>query len=370
MNRRTWEFTINNYTDDDINACRTCECRYIVWGKEVSPTTGTPHLQGYVEFSACKKTGAACKVLGGRAAVFIPAADKGHPYGKGRDGCRAYCQKDGDWEERGDWDAGGQGNRSDLDRVRTEALDNGMRCITRWAGVQQINLARNFLTYNEPPRDWEPIVYWFWGPTATHKSHLARVLSAGEDVYCKNNGTKWWDGMDGHDVVILDDFRDSWWPITDMLALLDRYEYQVEVKGGWRQIRARKIFVTSAKPPEQCYRGTGEAIQQLLRRIHVIVQFHDTKNRTISKCEIRERSEVGEVILGWRHFPDPAKNLEQLLDNSPAGADPGGSPPCGDLPALSAALPHGAAPPQRGPPHSEEREALRADKMDIDFLLN
>jgi len=98
----------------------------------------------------------------------------------------------------------------------------------------------------------------------------------GEDVYTKNTGTKWWDGYDGHEDVIIDDFRDSWWPLTYMLALLDRYEFLVENKGGHRQMRAKRIVVTSIFAPDTMYENTGECKIQLLRRVdHIIALVTD-----------------------------------------------------------------------------------------------
>jgi len=50
---RSFVFTCNNYTDD------TCKslfdlfqsgAKYLVYGKEIAPKTGTPHLQGYISF--------------------------------------------------------------------------------------------------------------------------------------------------------------------------------------------------------------------------------------------------------------------------------------------------------------------------------
>lgn len=50
---RGWCFTLNNYTEEQrkkiIQICLDRGARYVV-GKEVAPSTGTPHLQGYVCF--------------------------------------------------------------------------------------------------------------------------------------------------------------------------------------------------------------------------------------------------------------------------------------------------------------------------------
>jgi len=41
-------WTLNNYTDEEVEHIKQVECRYLVFGKEIAPTTGTPHLQGYI----------------------------------------------------------------------------------------------------------------------------------------------------------------------------------------------------------------------------------------------------------------------------------------------------------------------------------
>lgn len=51
---RGFVFTKNNYTEDDVDCLKVYgeandNC-YIIFSKEVAPTTGTPHLQGYVHF--------------------------------------------------------------------------------------------------------------------------------------------------------------------------------------------------------------------------------------------------------------------------------------------------------------------------------
>lgn len=41
---RSWCFTHNNYTEEDVLRYDSLKCERIVVGKEVAPTTGTPHL--------------------------------------------------------------------------------------------------------------------------------------------------------------------------------------------------------------------------------------------------------------------------------------------------------------------------------------
>lgn len=48
---RSWFITHNNYTDEDIRRYDSLKCERIFIGKEVAPTTGTPHLQGFIRFA-------------------------------------------------------------------------------------------------------------------------------------------------------------------------------------------------------------------------------------------------------------------------------------------------------------------------------
>ena len=66
-----------------------------------------------------------------------------------------------------------------------------------------------------------------YGPTGVGKSRHARELGNMDDCYVKNNGSKWCDGYDAHEYVILDDFRKSWFSFEDLLGLTDRYSYMV-----------------------------------------------------------------------------------------------------------------------------------------------
>lgn len=271
-------FTVNNYTVEDL--CTLADAApafaYLVVGYETGET-GTPHLQGYGELLRQTRFSTVQKYL---PRGWI-AARKGTA-----EQAKAYCLKGGYYTCYGVQKR--QGNRTDLCKVRTIAIEEGLRAVTGQFNFQAIRVAEKFLTYNEEPRDWKPTVAWLWGPTGTGKSRVAREIVGTDDYFTKSDGTKWWDGYDGHEAVIIDDFRDSWWPLTYTLGLLDRYEFKVEYKGGYRQFKPRTIVVTSCAGPAQMYRGTGEAVEQLLRRVDVIEHF---------PAEVSLVSEVRGVII-------------------------------------------------------------------------
>jgi len=63
---RRWCFTLNNYTPEEIAKLQNLSDRvtYIIFGKEIAPTTGTPHLQGYLELKAKTRVGGVKELLG------------------------------------------------------------------------------------------------------------------------------------------------------------------------------------------------------------------------------------------------------------------------------------------------------------------
>lgn len=265
-------WTLNNYTETEEESIRNLlnshpqRVKYLVYGMEKGEN-GTPHLQGYIELMNGCTLKSIKKLLGERAHIEMRRGTSEQAV--------TYCKKDGSFVELGT--PSKQGSRKDLDEVRQLALSEGMRAVTRTYNHQNIKVAEAFLTHNETPRDWKPTIKWFYGETGLGKSRKARHWLKEEglegDIYTKTDGKNWWPGYDGHKGVIIDDFRDSWWSLTEMLSLLDRYEKRIEYKGGYRQFRPTHIVVTSCMSPYDCYKATGESIKQLIRRIDLIEHF-------------------------------------------------------------------------------------------------
>lgn len=268
MNTRSrgWCFTVNNYQEDDIDRLDDLSnvSTYLCYGKEVAPTTGTPHLQGYIYFDNAKTFSKIQKLLPKGAHIELA---KGNALEN-----NSYCKKEGDFKEFGTRPA--QGKRNDIELVKDEINSGrGMRDIIEIASnYQTLKTAEMILKYKEKKRNWKPSVIWIYGDSGSGKTKTAYELLS--NPYRKTNSTgKWWDGYDGDEDVILDDIKDTSKEMySSLLELLDRYDTRVEVKGGSRQFLAKRIIVTSLLHPRVMYDQYNNAVE-ILRRIDEIKHF-------------------------------------------------------------------------------------------------
>ncbi len=111
-------FTLNNYSDGDIDAIQASGLyKYGIVGKEIAPTTGTPHLQGYVQLH--KRAGMKAAFKRFQAHVTNHASLR---VAKGDcDQNRVYCSKEENFVEWGTPSRKGQ--RTDLDAMRDAIID-------------------------------------------------------------------------------------------------------------------------------------------------------------------------------------------------------------------------------------------------------
>lgn len=248
---RGWVFTVNNYTEDDRKRLWDADSRYIIIGSEMG--SGTPHLQGYVEF-ACLKTLTGLRKISERAHW---EARKGTPQQ-----AADYCKKEGNFEERGEIPR--QGERTDLAGVLRTLKESGMAKVLEDHPETFIRYNRGLYAANsliQPDRSEPPTVIWLWGGTGCGKTREAVNCP---DFYIKPNG-KWWDGYNQQKRIVIDDFDEETWSYRDLLRFLDRYPYRGEIKGGFIKINSPEIYITCEWAPDRFWHGT--ALAQVLRRI-------------------------------------------------------------------------------------------------------
>lgn len=265
------------------------DVKYLVAGREICPDTGKEHHQGYVIWKNGKTKQASCRLFPEATSLIIQRADDDFDAAK-------YCWKDGDlvveMNKRPT-----PGSRNDISGVRALVkAGNGMRAVTdSTESFQAIRTAEVMLRYHEPVRTWKPEVFWYWGAPGTGKTRLARK-QAGKDAWISGRSLLWWHNYDAHENVIIDDFRDSFCSFQELLRILDREPYLLEIKGSFRQLLAKRIWITSCRPPKSVY-TTGEDTDQLLRRIDRVVHFEPSVKHLPMAKPATYRCVDGEMIL-------------------------------------------------------------------------
>lgn len=257
-------FTLNNYSEEEYKLLIDYNgWKYVVIGKEVGDA-GTPHLQGYGELKKRKRF-QALKNEFPRVHWEQRRAN--------RDTAANYCKKDGRYEERGTLPENASSKSSKEAVARVRAGECMRKILDDPPNLSGVRMCQMWLSYNESRRYFKSEVYWYYGTSGSGKTKTASE-EAGPEAYW-HDGTKWFDGYDAHEHVLLDDFRGSNMKFNFLLKFLDRYPLRLEVKGGYRQMLAKKIWVTSIKHPKEIYKfeEMEEPTEQLLRRITVIKRF-------------------------------------------------------------------------------------------------
>lgn len=130
-----------------------------------------------------------------------------------------------------------------------------------------------------PVRGSAPKVILLFGDPGCGKTRLINDnYQIGSDkCFRKSPDSRWFDGYQAHEVLVLDDFAGaaSKMSLSYVLQLLDRYEITVEVKGDSVPLLATTIFITTNIHPSAWYKWEKREIQYkaLSRRIHLVLGF-------------------------------------------------------------------------------------------------
>ncbi|AXH73400.1 MAG: putative viral replication protein [Circoviridae sp.] len=284
---RRYCFTVNNPTIDP--SFDSTILRYLLFGRELAPTTGTPHLQGYLETKTPTRITRLHTIPGLESAHFLLARGTS-------DENRAYCTKSGNYLEFGT-PGPGAGARTDLTAcvaiLREHPNRTGLKrildehpgdYIRYWRGFESASQLIRPHPEPEPDvtlRDWqielmdileehEPDkrkIHFYIDPKgAAGKSWMARYLYclAPDKTLVLSNAKhdRLYHVYDGQSRVIFDMTRSP-----DEQG--DHMPYQVieNIKNGY-------------KPP-----GMYGSQPQFFKRPHVVVFSNQTPNMTaLSEC--------------------------------------------------------------------------------------
>lgn len=261
---RYWTFTLNNYSEEHENQLSELgnseRVRYLVYGREIAPTTLTPHLQGFIVFKKPVRITGVMKE--------IPGAHVDRRYAKSTNLQAAeYCKKSGDYVEFGTLSE--QGKRNDLLKICDEIKEGATlkdvadrypdTYIRNYRGIANF---KNLQTENYTPASTRGL--WYVGPPGTGKSRKAREENP--EAYLKSQN-KWWDGYAGEKVVIFDDLDKGGIGLGHLLKIwTDRYPCSGEVKGGTVKLQHETLIVTSNYTIDQLWGDDPEMCAAIKRR--------------------------------------------------------------------------------------------------------
>lgn len=160
-------------------------------------------------------------------------------------------------------------SKTDWDRVWALAKSGDFESIPSDIRVSHYRTLRTIRADYARPTPMVRSAVVYWGPTGVGKSRRAWA-EAGVGAYPKNARTKWWDGYQGEEHVVIDEFRGDI-GVGNLLTWLDRYPVLVEIKGSSIPLMAKKIWFTSNLAPENWYPDLDlETRDALMRRLEVI----------------------------------------------------------------------------------------------------
>jgi hypothetical protein len=269
-------FTIHNYTPKELKQFHKLaesleKHRYISYGLEVAPDTGTKHIQGYVELATAQRLPYV------QTYFNIKRDGKVHKFhleianGTAEEN-RKYTSKSGEHFEFGEPQT--QGARNDLKLIK-EAVKQNPRDIQiivdeHVSNNQQLKFAEGLRQYYFSNRDPKipPKVFWIYGETGIGKTSL--VYRNFQDI-CPVSSFEWMGtSYNQNECLLLDDLREFSLPFEQLLKLTDRYPFTLFYKGGQIPLNSPYIVITSPKSIEQTYTSSKENLQQLKRRLTVI----------------------------------------------------------------------------------------------------
>ncbi len=290
--RRHWCGTENNPGEDSLFLRLETESTlpegvtYVAFQEEKGEKNATPHYQVYVELvtgqfmSWLKKNISYTAHWEPRMGTAVQAS--------------LYCTKD-DTRSRGPWIIGsiskGAGSRTDLVDFR-DAIMSGKRKRDLWQShpVQMAKYRHMYADINSlsmPSRTTELRVVLLIGLTRTGKTRTVwdnwEKLEGQFWTMPMGGSTIWFDGLDQHKRVLMDDFagRMSKMPLLMLLWLTDRYPRYVQIKSSFTWWLPDMVAITSNYHPRKWYdwKKREESYDALCARFHEVMIFSKEEGR-------------------------------------------------------------------------------------------
>lgn len=274
-NSRVWTFTINNFTDEDVERIKSWADDDFVKAATVGEergSSGTPHLQGFVRFKDTV-THVRAKVLIGDRSHVEPCRNP--------DAAAEYCRKEGNviidksHVDKATGKRGMQGWRKDIQELHQALDEGGLPLAKKVCPIQLIKYpsgAKLYCSITSPsPMRPDLQVYVYIGESGIGKSAIAHCWNDPWKLSLGVRGTQpWFDGYRGQETLIIDEFEGQI-PFRILLSILDIYPLTAQVKGLTCEAHWKRVIITSNLDWLDWYPEIQRKdITPLQRRIHYI----------------------------------------------------------------------------------------------------
>lgn len=264
--------------------------KYVVWQQERGSEAGKLHLQGYMELHKKVRIPQAVGWLGaGKKCKLAPR--KGT-----RDEARAYCMKE-DTRVEGPWEHGvwskGQGERTELKRAAAAilegkaiydvAIENPIAFVRSGKGLQQLAEMAEYKRKKTAKQEDElrkVRVEVHWGAPGTGKTRFATSHADHYVLPTPKDGQMMFNGYIDQQVLILDEFLPSRYPITELNKVLDIYPYQARKLYGTVWAKWTLVIITSNIDPQEWYTAVPDTVRAaFFDRINLIKHYEGESKR-------------------------------------------------------------------------------------------
>jgi len=318
---RNYVFTWNNPTNE---LTMHEDVKYCIYQKEKGES-GTEHYQGYLELKKPMRMSAI------------------HKWGNGWEHC-SFQERKGTAEQAINYCKKSNTKIGDVIEYGLKAvqgksskLQNAMQIIKTGGSLKRVaeEEGEQFIKHHKGMEAYKNIiaesrckktkVHVFFGLTGCGKSYKAHQAYSREDTYKmpKVKDNVWFNGYDGQKCIIMDDFYGGL-PMDFLLEFLDEYAMKLPTKGGFVEMRAETIFITSNKSPELWYQKHflehPEHKAAMFRRLDVIMEFKNKNGiNPIIHQKLDEGLKMGEGdprILDEENEDLDGKSIYSLMHNN------------------------------------------------------
>jgi len=273
---RDWVFTLNNYSDDEIERLSGLKTDYLVYGKEIGES-GTPHLQGFFYLPNPRTL----KGLKKEISSNIHLEQKYHhaSFEQASNYCKKGEQSHDEWNALGTkgpnyglnadvFETGqlpAQGERNDLFEIKKhieEGVSQEEIATTYFA--QWVQYGRRFEDYRklrQQKRNWKTNVIVYWGESGAGKSHMAFELYPRADKVSFTG--QFFIGYKHSEVVIFEDFDPTKLPLDLYLNITDKYPFTINIKNGEAEWNPKTIIFTTNYKPSSWYDGSFKVLRRI-----------------------------------------------------------------------------------------------------------